>query len=487
MRRLLPPAWIICGGIGHRPRSDARPDRMGAMNILVVDDETQVRSALKERLSGEGYDVTEAEDGKSAVAALEREMPDLVLLDIQLPDTDGIGILKTIHERAPDLQVIMIATHSSVDVAVEAMRVGAYDYIAKPFNKDALAIAVRRALEASQLRREVRAYVHGQRVRFGLQNLVGRSRSMRDIVLLVRKVAASQATTVLLRGESGTGKDVIARAIHNESARADKPFMNITCTALQDTLLESELFGHERGSFTDAKVQKKGLFELAHGGTVLMDEIGDMSPALQGKVLRVLEEKAFKRIGGTQDIRVDVRVIAATNRDLEGLIEEKRFREDLYYRLNVITIDVPPLRGRREDISLLAEHFLKHFAREFKKEVAEISEEELQRLERYDWPGNVRELRNVIERAVLLGSAPALGADDIALGRASGPPEQGRRLLVLPPEGLRFDEIERDLVSQAIERTGGNQTKAAELLGMTRDKLHYRLEKYGLLGSETAS
>ncbi len=458
-----------------------------ALRILVVDDEPQVRSSLKDGLLGDGYEVAEAEDGRSAAAVLEREMPDLVLLDIQLHDTDGIGILKRIRERAPDLQVIVIATHSSVGAAVEAMKVGAYDYLAKPVDRDALSITVRRALETSQLRRELRAHVHDQRVRFGLHNLVGRSKPMRAVVDLVRKVSASQATTVLLRGESGTGKDVIARAIHDESSRADKPFMNITCTALQDTLLESELFGHERGSFTDAKVQKKGLFELAHGGTVLMDEIGDMSPALQGKVLRVLEEKAFKRIGGTQDIRVDVRVIAATNRNLEGLIQEKRFREDLYYRLNIITIDVPPLRARREDVALLAEHFVRHFARELRKDPARISAEAARKLERYDWPGNVRELRNVIERALLLGSGPTLEAGDLALGRAAPPAEPGPRRLALPPEGLRFDDLERDLVSQAIERAGGNQTRAAELLGMTRDKLHYRLEKYGLLRPDAGS
>ncbi len=458
---------------------------MSPMDVLVVDDETSIRSSLAAWLTGEGYAVVMAEDGKSAMAALERAMPDLVLLDIQLPDTDGIGILQVLAERAPDLQVIMIATHSSVDKAVEAMKLGAYDYIATPFNRDALAISVRRALEASRLRRELRAHVHEQRIRFGLHNVVGRSRSIRDIVDLVRKVAASQATTILLRGESGTGKDVIARAIHSESARVEKPFMNITCTALQDTLLESELFGHEKGAFTDAKAQKRGLFELAQGGTVLMDEIGDMSAALQGKVLRVLEEKAFKRIGGTQDIRVDVRVVAATHRNLEALIDEKRFREDLYYRLNVITIDIPPLRARREDLPLLAEHFLRHFARDFKKDVPAVSPEALRKLEHYDWPGNVRELRNAIERAVLLGSGPTLEADDLVLGRASPAADPARRRVALPPEGLSFDELEKDLVFQAIERAGGNQTKAAELLGLTRDKLHYRLEKYGLLKTDS--
>ncbi|MBI3856550.1 MAG: sigma-54-dependent Fis family transcriptional regulator, partial [Planctomycetes bacterium] len=308
---------------------------------------------------------------------------------------------------------------------------------------------------------------------------------MSEIGALVRKVSQSQASTVLIRGESGTGKDVIARAIHFESARADKPFMNITCTALQDTLLESELFGHEKGAFTDAKTQKKGLFELANNGTVFLDEIGDMSPTLQAKVLRALEERAFRRVGGGQDIKVDVRIIAATNRPLEKLIEEKRFREDLYYRLNIITIDVPPLRDRREDISILVDHFLKRFSVEFRKTVSDVSSEAMRKLESYEWPGNVRELRNVIERAVLLGSGPVLAADDLIMGRAVvAAPEKDKKLFSLPAKGFKFDELEKDIVLQALERTAWNQTRAGELLGMTRDQIHYRMEKFGLLKSE---
>ncbi len=451
------------------------------MNILVVDDEKLIRWSLKERLTREGFSVAEAEDGKSATAALDRELPDLVLLDMRLPDTDGLAILKSIQERSPEIPVLIVTAYSTVDTAVEAMKLGAYDYVAKPFNMDELAITVKRALEASRLRRELGDRVRDQKDQFGAHNLIGESRPMQEIAALIRKVSQSQASTILIRGESGSGKDVIAKAIHYESARADKPFMNITCTALQDTLLESELFGHEKGSFTDAKSQKKGLFELAHGGTVFLDEIGDMSPALQAKLLRVLEEKAFRRIGGTQDLKVDVRVIAATNRHLEKAIEEKMFREDLYYRLNIITIDVPPLRDRREDVPLLVQHFLKRFSREFRKAVVDIDGEALAKLMAYEWPGNVRELRNAVERAVLLGSGTIVTAEDVALGRTPAPGEREKRLFSLPSKGIRFEDLEKEVVAQALERTGGNQTKAGELLGMTRDQIHYRMEKFGLL------
>jgi len=458
------------------------------MNILVVDDEKLIRWSLKERMTREGHFVREAEDGKSAAAALDAELPDLVLLDMKLPDTDGLTILKSVLDRAPQLPVIIITAYSTVDTAVEAMRVGAYDYISKPFDMDELTMTVKRALEASTLRREVTERVREEKARFGIHNFVGKSRPMQEIASLVRKVSQSQASTVLIRGESGTGKDVIARAIHFESARADKPFMNITCTALQETLLESELFGHEKGSFTDAKSQKKGLFELANNGTVFLDEIGDMSPALQSKLLRALEDRTFRRVGGSQDIKVDVRIIAATNRPLEKLIEEKKFREDLYYRLNIITIDILPLRERREDITLLVDHFLKKFATEFRKPIGDISSEALRKLETYEWPGNVRELKNAIERAVLLGSGPVISAEDLTLGRgaAASAPDKDKKLFSLPAKGVKFDELEKDIVLQALERTNGNQTKAGELLGMTRDQIHYRMEKFGLLKQDRA-
>jgi DNA-binding NtrC family response regulator len=449
------------------------------MKILVIDGVSEVRQPIKERLVREGYDVLEAANGRSAAAALERETPDLVLLDAQLADTNSIEILKDIQERIPDLPVIVTTPVTSDGKALEAIKLGAFDFIAKPANTDEVALTVKRALEASRLRRSLSLQVRTQKALYGLENLVGQSRAMQAVRSLIERISSSQTTTVLTRGESGTGKGLIARAIHSESSRADMPYVNITCTALQDTLLESELFGHEKGSFTDAKALKKGLLELAQGGTVLLDEIGDMSPALQGKLLRVLEEKTFRRLGGVHDISLDVRIIAATHVNLERQIEERKFREDLYYRLNSITIDVPPLRERSEDIPLLTDLFLKQFAREFGREVSGVTREALARLVSYSWPGNVRELRNVIERAVLLGSTPVLTGDDLVLGRPSQ--GNGKRLLTLPVAGLDVGELDRDLVVQALERTEGNQTKAAALLGLSRDKIHYRMEKYGLL------
>jgi len=452
--------------------------------VLVVDDERLVRLALRDKLSREGYGVVEAADGGEAQRAIDAGSFDCVLLDVRLPDTDGLALLRKLNRIQPGLPVIVVTACTSIDGAVEAMKCGAADYIAKPFDVNEVADTVRQALQASAARRQrVPAAVTDEKARFGLDSIVGETPAMLQIKNLVRRIARSESTTVLLLGESGTGKDMISRAIHYESARVDKPFVDITCTALPEPLLESELFGYEKGAFTDAKIQKKGLFEIADGGTVYLDEIGEMRPALQAKLLRVLEDKAFKRLGGTADIHVDVRVIAATNRDIDESMHQGRFREDLYYRLSTVPLVIPPLRERREDIPRLARHFLNNYNYEFHQSPREMAPEAVQKLCAYDWPGNVRELRNVIERAALLAPSETVSDEDVVLGRtafrrSSQPPD--KCLMQLPRNGCMLSEVERELIRQALERTQWNQTQGAELLGITRDQIRYKMAKYGL-------
>lgn len=444
--------------------------------ILVVDDEKLIRWSLKERLASGGYEVLEAANAAEAQRLLSEQPFDLALVDFKLPDGDGIGLLRTAQRLQPDLPVLIITAYSTVNSAVEAMKEGAFDYISKPFNMEELVITVARALDMHSMRRTLDTEVSRRKKRFGINNLIGKSPAMRRIKELVLKVASSETTTVLLLGETGTGKDMVARAIHYESSRIEKPFMNITCTALPETLLESELFGFEEGAFTNAKGRKKGLFELGHNGTVFMDEIGDMPLQLQGKLLRVLEEKAFKRIGGAADITVDARIVAATNRDLLKLIDEGKFREDLYYRLNTVPIELPSLRERTEDIPLLAEHFREQFAEKFKRNLKPLDQAVLGKLTAYRWPGNVREMRNVIERAALLAPGDRIAEEDVVLGRADGP--RGAGLVTLPPKGCNLSDVEKTLLEQALQRTKGNQTRAAELLGITRDQIRYKMEKF---------
>ena len=448
---------------------------MSNATLLIVDDEELVRWSLRERFRREGHTVLEA---GTVAAALEQlnHGADLVLLDYRLPDGDGLTLLRKIKEQAPDTPVILMTAFSTIENAVEAMKHGAYHYIHKPFNLDDVVVTVDKALETSHLRREVTAFRSIQGREYNFDAIIGNSEAMMAAKSLLRRIAGSPASTVLLTGETGTGKDLAVKAIHFNSDRAHKPFVNITCSALPEQLLESELFGHERGAFTDARQQKRGLFESADGGTVFLDEIGEMTPGLQAKLLRFLEEKTFKRVGGLSDIRVDVRVVAATNRNLDAEVKAGTFREDLFYRLQVMPVTLPALRHRAGDIPLLVEHYIARYNGEFRKRVRGITPAAMTVLEQYGWPGNVRELRNAIERAMLLVESDRLTPDDFGTLSRGGSGVVFR----LPPEGVVLEEIERQLLVQALERSHGNQTHAGHLLGINRDQVRYRIEKFGL-------
>ena len=453
---------------------------MAGRRVLVVDDEDLVRWSVTERLREAGHDVVEAGTAAEAVEQAGRGI-DLALLDYKLPDGDGVGVLKRVHDIDPDVPVIMLTAHKNVETVVEAMRAGAFDYATKPFDLNDVVLRVNRALDTTRMRRELRTLRDAAARPFGLASIIGESDVMVRLKGLIRKVASSPGSTVLITGESGTGKDLVAKVIHYMSSRQARPFLNITCSALPETLLESELFGHERGAFTDARQQKRGLFEQADEGTVFLDEIGEMTPALQAKLLRVLEDRAFRRVGGLGDVQVDVRVIAATNRDLEASVRAGKFREDLFYRLNVLRLELPPLRARGDDVVLLARHFVELFSREFKRAGRRLSAAAETSLRTHGWPGNVRELRNLTERAVLLAEQEALEPgdfDSLRIARVRFGTGQGG--FELPAEGVNLDEVERSFVVQALERAGGVQTRAAALLGLHRDQIRYRIEKFGL-------
>jgi two-component system, NtrC family, response regulator AtoC len=477
---------------------------MAQKRILIVDDEKLVRWALTQKCTEFGYQTVEAETGQEALQALQNESVDLVLLDVHLPDLSGIEVLEKLKQAGETRSIIMMTADPQLDDVKAALRLGAYDFISKPLNFEELSITLQNALEAGSLRDEVESLRDEVRRRAGYHDVIGESRKITELMKFVYKVASSAATTILIQGESGTGKDLVAKAIHYRSSRAERPFVAINCSAIPETLMEAELLGHEKGAFTDAKALKKGLFEIADGGTLFLDEIGELSPLLQAKLLRVLEDQMIRRVGGVRDIQVDVRVIAASNRDLEREVREGRFRQDLYYRLAIISIFLPALRERKEDITPLVSFFLSHYNRKFRKSVQGITEETRRLLMNYDWPGNVRELKNALERAMILEDGNLLRPDDLPFSVASGrsgaiveesqmnsPPEiqstPGKRRLpplFIPEGGTSLEDVEHALVELALQQSHGNQIKAAKLLSISRDALRYKMKKFGLSHSE---
>jgi two-component system response regulator PilR (NtrC family) len=465
-------------------------DREAAPRVLVADDERSMRELLSIVLRREGYEVLLAESGRDAVALLEAQPVDLVISDLRMPDMSGVDVLRAAKQIDPDMSAIVITAFASTDTAVEALRLGASDYLTKPFDVDELKLLVRRTLERRQLRQENVLLKRALGETHQFSSIIGRSPRMLALFRLIETIAPT-TSTVLITGESGTGKELVARAIHYNSLRRGRPFVALNCGALPETLLESELFGHMRGAFTGAATNKKGLIEAAQQGTVFLDEISEMSPLMQVKLLRVLQERRFRRVGGTDEIQADIRVIAATNRDLQKEIADGRFREDLFYRVNVIPLHLPPLRERGEDIALLAQHFMARFAQQMGKRIHALSREAIERLERHHWPGNVRELENAMERAVALERTPAVLVESLpdrvrfgeapALALVPPPPSAS---VALPDSGFSLEShvarIEREYIAAALRHTNGARSKAAELLGMSFRSFRYYAKKYEL-------
>lgn len=461
-----------------------------AENILIVDDDAQIRRTLDKVLRSWGYDCSEAGSVAEAEQAIAEENPGVILLDIDLPDGSGLDLLTKIKEPHPDAIVVMITGDVNVDNTIEALRGGAHDFIGKPISLQELKITIRNGIETRTLRKEVREVRREKSRRFSFEQIIGQSPPMKYAVEMARKVAESDVNAVLLQGETGTGKDLFARAIHHASGRSDNPYLAINCATLPANLIESELFGYEKGAFTDAKKRKEGLFEQANGGTVFLDEIGEIDVTLQAKLLRVLEDGAFRRVGGLKDIPLDVRVIAASNRDLKQESANGNFRLDLYYRLSVIQIDIPPLRDRGEDILLLARYYIDQVNEKWRKtrKLKDLASEAASLFLRHEWLGNVRELKNIIERASILEDGEFVTSRHLPFqSAAASGGVAGGHLFVLPAEGIPLQEVEMQLVLQALERTDGNLTRAAKLLDISRDQLRYRLKKSGKDGGKKTS
>ncbi len=442
---------------------------MKKVKILVVDDEAIVRESLGDWLKDADYQVFTAESGHEALKVIEKEKPVIMIADLVMPGMDGIELMKRAKARQPGIEVIIITAYASIPTAITAMKEGAYDYIEKPFCPERTELLVKKLAEHQELVEENLALRQRLEDRYHFENIITKSPKMQRLIELIKIVGKSNAT-VLITGESGTGKELVARAIQSQSSRHNKPFIAVSCAALPESLLESALFGHEKGSFTGAYTQKKGKFEFANGGTIFLDEIGEMSANIQVHLLRVLEEKEFTRVGGNEPIRVDVRVISATNKDLRKAIEKQEFREDLYYRLNVVNIELPPLRERKEDVPLLAEHFLNKFAADNRKEVTGFSPDAMEFLLDYDWPGNVRELENAIERAVILAKDSIITVADL--------PQENLSLVRLASTGKNLKEVEKNHVLNVLRKAGGNYSEAARILGISRMTLYNKAKEY---------
>lgn len=454
--------------------------------VLLADDDESLRRVVEYNLREDGYEVLTAADGRTALQRFQESRVDLVLTDVRMPEMTGFELLTHLKTMQPDLPVIVLTAHGTIDAAVEAMKAGAFDYLTKPFSRDQLQATVRKALELGALASENRQLRQIVRERFSFANMIAGSRAMRGVTDTASRVAASD-TTVLLEGESGTGKELLAKAIHVNSPRSRGPFVTVNCAAIPDHLLESELFGHRRGAFTGAIADKQGKFEAAHRGTIFLDEVGELPLLLQVKILRVLQEREVDKVGETRPIKVDVRVIAATNRDLEKMVADAAFREDLYYRLAVVSIRVPPLRERADDIPLLVDHFLQKHAERLGRPRPAVDKPVYSAFSLYAWPGNIRELENVIERALVLDRDGVLGLDDLPDRVKASGQRIGNLRIELPDEGISLEEVERELLLAALEKHNWNQTRAAAYLNITRSTLLYRMQKFGLEREKTAA
>ena len=445
--------------------------------ILVVDDEERMRNLLKKVLTKQGLSVQTSPNGIDALMKVEETPFDVILADIRMPEMNGIEVLKAVKETRPEIYVILMTAFGSIDSAVEAMKKGAYDYITKPFKMEEITIVIKKALEEKGLRKEVASLRNEVRSKYRFDNIIGKSKVMQDVFDLIRRVSNSKST-VLIYGKSGTGKELVAKALHYNSPRKDNPFVAVNCSAIPETLLESELFGHVRGAFTGAIATRKGLFEEANGGTIFLDEIGNVSHAMQIKLLRVLQEREIRRVGGAENIKVDIRLIAASNQNLEEAVSRGEFRDDLYYRLNVITINLPELKDRQDDVSLLANYFLKKYTKEENEKIKSISKEAMNLLLNYNWPGNVRELENVIERAIALGRYEEILPEDIPVNIINS--RMMSALKETLPENATIEELERDYIAKILKKTKGHKINTARILGIDRRTLYRKLKKHSM-------